>query len=269
MYQYLNDTQKKRIFNAVFIVFIFLAIFLLAETLNALKANGYIGRGTYATNIISVTGKGEVVAVPDTGEFYFSVVESGSTVPLAQDTAGKKVNAIIKAIKAQGVDEKDIKTSSYNSYPKYEYSAQSVCTNGYCPPGKQILTGYEVNETISVKVRKTADAGVVLTKVGDLGATNISGLNFVIDNIDSVQDEARNNAIKDAKAKAMTLSKSLGVKLVRIVNFDEGGSQPPVYYSMSNQSKGGVRDAMPTNVPELPTGQNKITSNVTITYEVE
>lgn len=269
MYQYLNDVQKKRIFNAIFTALILLSVFLVAQVLNALKSNSYIGRGSYATNIITVTGKGEVLAVPDTGEFSFSVVEEGKSVAVAQDLASKKTNGIIDAVKALGVNEKDIQTSSYNSYPKYEYTAQTLCTNGYCPPGKQVLTGYEVNETISVKIRKTADAGSVLTKVGDLGATNISSLNFVIDDTDTVQAQARDKAIQDAKAKASVLSKSLGVKLVRIVNFDESGA--PVYYPMANQTKSVMMDAGATASvpPQLPTGENKVTSNVTITYEVE
>jgi uncharacterized protein YggE len=270
MNSFLSDLQKRRLFNSVITVLVLLAVFLAALAINTFKENSYIGKGNYATNTITVNGKGEVFAVPDTGSFSFSVVEEGKTVAVAQDLASRKINAIIGAIKALGVAEKDIKTIGYNSYPKYEYIQANLCTNGYCPPGKQILTGYEVNQTISVKVRKTADAGGVLTKVGDLGASNISGLNFVVDNLDAVQADARDKAIQDAKNKANVLAKSLGVKLVKIVSFNEAGNQP-IYYAMDamkSQSMSGGQIA-PSVAPQLPTGENDIVSNVSITYEVE
>jgi uncharacterized protein YggE len=267
MYQYLNDVEKRRIFGVVFTALILLCVFLGIKSLNSLKENKYIGRGTYATNVISVTGKGEAVTVPDVGLLSFSVVETGKTVKEAQDKATNKTNGAIDALKALGIAEKDIKTESYNSYPKYEYSQNMICANGYCPPSKQLLVGYEVSESISVKIRKTDNAGNVLTKIGSLGVSNFSGLSFVVDDMTSVQAEARDKAIQDAKDKAVKLSKSLGVKLGKIVNFDENGAMP-IYYGMAGKSMDSVAPQA-SSVPDLPTGENKVTSNVTITYEVE
>ncbi len=270
MDQFFDGVQKKRIYNTLMVVSVLLAVFLAALTLNALKSNSYIGKGTYPTNVVSVTGTGEVLAVPDIGSFSFSVVEEGKTVGAAQDLAAKKINAIIDAVKSLGVEEKDIQTSGYNSYPKYDYSSPSICTNGYCPPAKQILTGYEVNQTVTVKVRKTADSGAVLTKVGDLGAQNISGLDFIVDDLDTVKAEARDKAVEDAKAKAKVLAKSLGVKLDKIVSFMENGDYPMPYYSM-DAAMGGTKVMNETMAvaPQLPVGENKITSTVTITYEIK
>ena len=280
MYQSLTESQKRRLFNSVLAVTILLAIFLGVKSLNALKENSKIGQGIYPSNIISVTGKGEVMAIPDTGSFSFSITEEGKTVNLAQEKASKKTNTIIDALKALGIDEKDIKTTSYNSYPKYQYSS-SVCpmyepAGGvsmprYCPPGKDVLTGYEVSQTISVKVRKTADAGAVLTKVGDLGAANISGLSFVIDDMEKVQDEARDKAIEDAKEKAKILAKSLGVKLKKIVSFSENGYYPMPYagYGMGGMELQAKDATVSSAPPQLPPGENEVVSNVTITYEIE
>lgn len=267
MYQSLNETQKKRLFNSVLAVVILLAVFLGVKSLNVLKENSYIGHGT-ATNVINITGTGEVLAIPDTGSFSFSVVEEGKTVATAQDASAKKVNTVIDAVKTFGVAEKDIKTDSYNSYPKYDYSS-TICVQtypNYCPPGKQVLIGYEVNQSVSVKIRKTADAGAVLTKVGSLGVSNISGLSFVIDDMNAVQSQARDKAVADAKSKADALAKTLGIKLKKIVNFYESGNGP-IYYGMAAM-EGKSADSAPV-VPQIPTGENKITSNVTITYEVD
>ncbi len=269
MYQYLNDVEKKRIFNVVFFALVFLAAFLAVKSLNALKETSSIGRGVYPSNVISVTGTGEVVTVPDTGSFTFSVVEEAKSVKDAQDKASKKINSVIDSIKSAGVEEKDIKTLSYNFYPKYEYSRAELCTNGYCPPGKQVLTGYEVSQTVSIKIRNTAEAGSLLTQVGSLGVSNVSGLDFVVDDMDAINAEARDEAIKDAKEKAEKLSKSLGVKLKKIVNFYESGNQPPILYGMGGMMEKTMSADAAITVPQVPTGENKVISNVTITYEVE
>ena len=250
MYQYLNDKQKRQFFCAVVTVLVFLTAFIFIQAVSAIKQFSYIGHDANPTNVISVSGKGEILAVPDTATFYYSVVEQGKTVAEAQDKASQKGNDIITALKTMGIDEKDIQTTGYSSYPTYQWQ-NAVCVQSgdvpptptpmsnvpgganvssgsavssaiyiptYCPPGKQTLTGYEVDQTVTVKVRKTADAGTALTKVGTLGASNISGLSFVVDNMDAVQAQARDKAIADAKAKAAILAKSLGVKMTKIIS---------------------------------------------------
>ncbi|MBI4156034.1 MAG: SIMPL domain-containing protein [Candidatus Zambryskibacteria bacterium] len=266
MENFLDTNQKKKLFKSLLAVFILLSVFLGIESINAIKEFSYIGRGTIAANVISVTGKGEVVAIPDKGMFSFSAVEQAKTVEDAQSKASAKINAIIDALKKLSIEEKDIKTTGYNSYPKYDYVTDQICSGGYCRPSKQILIGYEVSQTISVKIRKTADAGLALSKVGELSASNISSLDFVIDNMEAVQAQARDKAIADAKAKAKVLAKSLGVNLSKIINFEEGNSQPPVYYANALGSKAVE---VKSQVPQVPVGENTVTSNVTLTYEIQ
>lgn len=273
MNEFLNTmdaTQKSRLSKAILWTVVLLALFLGVKVLSSLKELSYIGKGVYPSNVISVSGTGEVLAVPDIASFSFSVVEEGKTVKEGQDKATKKINSILEAVKGLGVEEKDIQTTGYNSYPKYDYQQVQVCTAGYCPPGKQILTGYEVSHSITVKVRDTDKAGDVLTKVGDLGVSNISGLDFIVDDLETVKAQAREKAVADAKSKAKVLAKTLGVRLDTVVNFYENGDYPIMYRAeMSADSKlglGGVATA--PAVPSIPTGENKIISNVTITYEV-
>ncbi len=270
MEQFSNNPspEKAKVFKALFVVFILLAVFLAVESLSVIKEYSHIGRIPTSSNAISVSGTGEVFAVPDTAVFSFSIIESGKTVKGAQDKAAVKINAVIDAVKKMGVAEKDIKTIGYYSNPKYEYSS-TVCTQSYpnyCPPSKQVLTGYEVSQSISVKVRKTDTAGAILAKVGELGAGNISGLDFTIDDVDKVQAEARDKAIQDAKAKAEVLAKSLGVKLKKIVSFSEGGYQP--YYVRDGVMGISMKESS-APVPQVPVGENRIVSNVTIVYEIQ
>jgi uncharacterized protein YggE len=281
LFENIDNTQKRRLFNAFLTTIILLAVFLGVKALSAVKEYSYIGGGVYPSSTITVTGTGEVFSIPDTGSFSFSVTEEGKTVKDAQDKSSKKTNAILAALKDMGIEEKDIKTAGYYSGPKYEWRQASCPTSApssdmgvsapvYCPPGKSILTGYEVNQTISVKVRDTEKAGDVLTKVGELGATNISGLDFVVDDLDAVKAEARELAIANAKEKAKKLSKALDIKLVKIVSYNDSSDYPsPMYYAMDSMSSvkgaGEVRAAV---APEIPVGENKTVANVSITYEV-
>ena len=246
-----------------------LAAFLLVMTIAEIKEFRFIGAGVPATNSISVSGMGEEFAVPDTGEFTVTIREEAETVAVAQEEATKKTNAIIDYLKSAAVEEKDIKTISYNVNPKYEYS-NGVCTASYCPPGKQELVGFEVYQTLSVKVRDTKKAGDLLSGVGSKGASEVSGLQFTIDDEEKIKADARAKAIADAEAKAEQLADQLGVKLVRIVGFyEDSGGYPMPYYA-----RGGVAmdmassESVKLSAPELPVGENKIVSNVNITYEI-
>jgi uncharacterized protein YggE len=247
-----------------------LALFLFVETLSALKGYALIGSGVTATNTIVVSGEGEVFAVPDTGEFTVTVQETAKDVTTAQDTASKKSNAITAYLTGAGVAEKDIKTIDYSVTPQYDWSGGTVCIpGGYCPPGKQTLTGYQVSVTLDVKVKDTKKAGELLTGVGSKGATNVSGLSFTVEDQDALQAEARGKAITKAQAKAEALAQSLGVRIVRIVGFNEGGGGyvTPVYARADMAS--GVSMAKEAVAPDISVGQNKITSNVSITYEIQ
>lgn len=99
----------------------------------------------------------------------------------------------------------------------------------------------------------------------------ITGLDFVVDDIEKVKAEAREKAVADAKAKAKVLSKTLGVKLDTIVNFYENGDGAyPIMYRSEMSADTKVMNAGSVSVaPSLPTGENKVISNVTITYEVK
>jgi uncharacterized protein YggE len=129
-----------------------------------------------------------------------------------------------------------------------------------------VLTGYEVSQTISVKIRKIDDAGKILVGVGDKGATNISGVSFSVDKKEAIEADARAKAIQDAEEKAKVLAKSLGVKLTRIVSFSESGGGPAYYRGdMMEASMFKSADV----APSIPTGENKFTSNVNIVYEIQ
>lgn len=259
------DIRKRRLLFLTTITAVLVVAYLASLTANEIKQYGYIGAGVQPTNTISVSGEGEVFAVPDIAEIGFSARTEKKTVTEAQREVTSIMNSAINFLKKSGVAEKDIKTTGYNAYPKYESQTRMPCSQEYCPPSKQVLSGYEVTHTISVKVRDTDKVGAILDGLGTLKVNDIYGPNFSIDDDNVLKAEARKKAIEDAKTKAQKLADDLGVKLARIVNFSESGDYP-IYYAKT-MALGMGRDSV-ESAPSIPKGENKITSNVTITYEI-
>jgi uncharacterized protein len=217
---------------------------------------------------INVSGKGEVTAKPDIAQFSFSVRGEGADAAAAQTKSAEVINAVTAYLKENGIEEKDIKTEGYNMNPKYKYEQKPCLYGSYCPPGEQIPDGFEVYQSITVKVRDVEKAGTLLAGIGDKGATDISGLNFTVDDDEAVKAEARKMAIEDAQAQAKELAESLDVRIVKMISYYEDAGSPMYNYG------GEMRDmAMsakaPMAVPDMPTGENKTISTVTITYEVK
>lgn len=246
------------------------ALYLFALFANAVTEHKYIGRDVNAQTTISVSGDGDAYAAPDIATVSFSVTQESKNSVDARKVVDAQMKKINDFLAAAGVLEKDIKTTGYNLYPKYEWEQkQIVCIAYPCvqPPGKQVLTGYEVSQSVEVKIRNLDDAGKVLGGLSDNGATNVSGLSFLVENEDEVQATAREAAITKAKTKADQLAKDLGVTLVRIVSFNEGGNYP-VFYGRGGMKTMSADSEMAPSMPSVSAGENKYTSNVTIVYEI-
>jgi uncharacterized protein len=217
---------------------------------------------------ITVSGTGEIFATPDIATFSFSVLSKEADAARAQSVAAENMNDIIAYLKEKGVDEKDIKTTGYGLNPRYEYP-ESRCFEGYCPPqGEPKLIGYEVSQSVDVKVRKTEDAGMLIAGVGEKGAMNVGGLTFTIDDEETLKAEARAAAISDAQAKSQELAKKLGVRIIRMNGYWEEESAMP-YYGMGGGVAMDMAMVKEASVPEIPLGENTITSKIQITYEVK
>lgn len=261
----INQDVKRLLKFGVALV-VLLMVFLVALSINAFKQTGYIGKDIPPMTTVSFNGEGEVVAIPDIAELTFTVSLDAKTVADAQADATKKLNSALASMKNLGIEDKDIKTVSYTINPKYEYN-QIYCITVPCPRGESVLTGYTVSQSILLKIRDTSNAGKVVTALGDIGVSNVSGLTFSFEDDKAVTVEARDKAIADAKSQAEATAKALGVKLGRITSFYESSGPRPMYYS-KDMALGMGGEATSAVVPSLPTGENTITSNVTITYEL-
>lgn len=266
--------HAKKPFVSAFILilsvfFVFLTIWVLVGTLNKIKEGKTIGREI--RDSISVSGTGEVYAKPDLAMIDISVITEKKTVDEAVSENATKMNAVISAVKGLGVEEKDIKTTTFSVNPRYEYlkeGATAVIEPAiYSSVSRRTLVGYEVSQKIEVKIRDLSKVGAITEAATSAGANDTGNLYFTIENRDQFENAAKEEAIKKAKEKADSLSAQLGVKLGRIINFYEN-SYYPVEKSMDAAGLGGASSIAPA-VPDIQTGENKITANVTIVYEIE
>lgn len=245
-----------------------LTVFLVVLTANAVQEFRFIGSDVPPMSTITVSGEGEVFAVPDIATISFTIREEGEDPARAQELASEKINAALDYLEDQGLEEKDIKTTNYNAYPRYEYR-EIVCEAGLCPSGgERVLVGYEINQTISVKVRDTDEVGGILAGLTERGVGNISGPSFEIDDTETLERDARKRAIDEAEEQARELARDLGVRLVRVISFNESGGNRAFFFDAAVESfgVGGADKAVPA--PNVPTGENRIVSNVSITYEI-
>lgn len=223
---------------------------------NDIKRHDFIGRSPEIRDTIYLEGQGSVVGVPDVAVVNVGVRTESKTVEQAQAENTQKMNALVSAYKKLGIEDEDLKTARYNIYPQYDY----IRDEG------QRLRGYEVSQSLTVKIRDLDQVGDVLDIAGQSGANDVSGLAFEIDDEDDLLKEARDKAIEDVQEKAELLADQLGVKLGRIVSFSENrqGNFPQPVYLEKAVGIGGAADA----APSIQAGSEEVTVMVNVEFEI-
>lgn len=252
--------------KAGFALLVMGSVFLLILSINQVRSGQYIGQAERYQNTINVNGEGEVFAIPDTAEFTYTVTEEAESVAEAQQSVTERANSITDFLQNNGVEETDLKTTSYNVNPRYEYQDRSGFPRP--PQGERSLVGYEVSQTTRVTVRDTSEVGGLLGGLGERDVSSVSDVSFTVEDKDGVRQEARSKAITDAQEKAEKLADQLGVQLGSVVNFNESTDQPRLFYETADTARGGDAQSS-VSTPEVSPGENRITSRVNITYEIE
>jgi uncharacterized protein YggE len=206
---------------------------------------------------ITVTGEGSVVVKPDVAKISVSVVSEGKVINKVIDDNTDKMNAITKKLKELGMSSDDITTSGYYLYPQYNYPEREAPT----------ISGYRLEQTLALTIRNLELVDDVIDTATNLGANNIYGLTFTLDDDTAVMNEAREKAFDAAKEKAQQMASAAGVRLGDVYTFNEGfGPQPIPIYAKSEMAYGiGGGGA----TPDIQTGTQEYTVTVNITYEIE
>ena len=255
--------QKKKIFGVFIVILSVFILFLIVSTgvdiSNKIKQGKYIGQEVEARNSITIVDSGEIYSKPDLGIISFSVVNEAKTSYNAMSKNTEVMNKVIEAMKGQGIEEKDLKTAYYNINPLYEYRGAT-----YYNSGERVLTGYEVTQSLQVKIRDLDKVGAIIEAAAAAGSNQIGSLALTIDNEDELKEQARTQAIDKAKEKAEKLASQLGVRLGKIISFSENNYYP--YYTDSLSLEKGMGGA--AAVPDIQTGENKVSISVSVTYEI-
>ncbi|MFK8250674.1 SIMPL domain-containing protein [Ancylobacter terrae] len=206
---------------------------------------------------LSVSGEGIATAAPDLARFSTGVVSAAKTAREALDANSKQVADVIAAIKAAGVEPRDIATSGFTVQPQYSQPKP----NSTEPPR---ISGYEVRNTVSVRLRNLALLGGLLDSMITEGANQVGGIEFDIAEPGKLEDEARTAAVKDARRQAEIIAEAAGQRIVRVVSIaEDGGGMPPMPRMMAAPMM-AKQDSVPVEA-----GESEVRARVSIVYEIE
>lgn len=260
----MDKLQKTIIYWSLAALVIILAVFLLVSISQKLNT-------ATTTNTVSFSGRGKVYAKSDIAVLEFSILTEATTSKAAQDANSKKSQQVTDFLKKQDLEEKDIKTTYYNIYPKYSsfppvtYDERQVQAYPLPVPSEPKIVGYQVNQGFQVKVRDFDKLSGIVDGLVAVGVNNVNNLGFSIEDPEKLRSEARMLAIADAKKKADELKGKIGIRLGKIVNFYEDSYG----YGLDRGGGFGGVESLPAKGPSLPTGENEITVNVTLTYQIK
>lgn len=231
----------------------FLVVFLMVKTDQAQKETEQIGKPTPFEHQITVEGEGRAIGKPDIATVTLGVDTKAEEVASAQATNSTTVNALIEKVKMLGISADDIQTSAYNVYENTQWNPDTETYES---------VGWVVSQTITVKVRDTSKISMLLDVAGKSGVTNISGPSFTVDDQSALKDEARVEAIADAKEKAAALAGELGVRFERVVGYSEWVDSGPIPYYAESIGYGGG------GAPAIEPGTDELKLHVSITYKL-
>ena len=206
---------------------------------------------------IIVSGEGEATVAPDLAVLTLSVMREAKTARAALDANNDAMAAVIAAMKAAGIKDRDLQTAGIQINPRYNYTNK--------PDGSQEaeLVAYQVTNTLSVRVRDVDKTGDILDKAVSLGVNQGGGIVFTNDDPKATITEARKKAVADAVAKAKTLAEAAGVSLGRVLEITDQ-NVAPMPMPMNAKAFDAARGAVPVQA-----GENSYNVQVTVTFELK
>lgn len=237
-----------------------LAALVLATTL-ALPALAQEAPQAPRRGTITIEGRGEVQAAPDTAYVTSGVTTQAATAREALDANTQAMAQLLETLKEVGIEAQDIQTSGFSVSPNYVYSDERDA-NGYTLPPK--IMGYQVANSVTIRVRALENLGAILDKSVTVGANTINGVSFAVNDPTNLLDEARKKAFDDARRKAELYAGAAGLGLGDITSISEAQDfGQPIPYAM----KSAVAEAAAAPVP-VEAGQLSFAINVSVGWDL-
>lgn len=200
---------------------------------------------------ITVNGHGTVSVVPDTADLMVGVQANADTAGEALETMSEKSEALLKALRDQGIAAQDLQTSGLNLWPTYSENGREI-------------TGYQASTSVTATIRDIDRVGPVVDALGEIVGEELTlnGISFSYDDPEAVLADARTVAIANARARAAQYAEAAGVEVGAIVRIVEGSVSDPIVFR--EMAMAGAADASLAVAP----GSQELTADVTVVFEM-
>ena len=206
---------------------------------------------------IVVAGQGQAAIAPDMAWLDLSVMREADTARAALDQANEAVAGVIAALKQAGIEPRDLQTSGLSINPRYVYPQN----NDGQPPR---IVGYQVSNSLNVRVRDLARLGEVIDRAVTLGVNQGGGIRFDNDDPKEAIAQARKAAVAEAREKAQTLAEAAGVTLGQVIEISESApAMPPIPMAKAMRMEAAQDAAVP-----IEAGENTYRVHVGVIYEI-
>jgi len=202
--------------------------------------------------MINVTGNAQVILSPDIAYISIGVHSEAESAKSAVATNNSQTQAVVDAIKSQGVEAKDIQTTNFSVYQQQKTS----------PSGEDLGTFFMTDNTVYVTMHDISKIGDILDAAIGAGANNVYGITFDVQDKETALASGRDEAMADAKAQAEELAKAAGATLGAVQSISYYSSAPaPIYYDTKAAGIGGGGGGVP-----ISSGQLTLTVSVSVSY---
>ena len=197
---------------------------------------------------VTVTGEATVSVAPDTAIIRIGVNSAAKTAREASDANAKQMTAVLAAIKEAGIADRDVQTSRLSLQPQYDPNKS----------GTARLLGFQVTNQLTVRIREIDKMPGIIDRSIGAGANEMSGIEFIVSEQSKLLDQARDDAIADARRKAERYAKAAAAKLGAVTAISEDGSSSPPRLMQAMRASGA---------PVAP-GEQMLRASVSVTFEL-
>lgn len=203
--------------------------------------------------VLDVVAEGKATRVPDVATIRAGVVTQAATAAAALSDNAARMSRVVSALRKAGVAPRDIQTATVQLQPQYRYADNQ-------PPA---ITGYQATNSVSVRFRDVARSGAILDALVAQGANQIDGPNLSVEAADTALDEARVDAIRQARARADLYAKAAGLRVDRVLTIAESGNAlpPPMPMPMVRAMRAEAADSTP-----IAAGEQDLTVTVSVRF---
>jgi uncharacterized protein len=206
---------------------------------------------------ISVQGEGQVAVVPDTVRVVLGVQLEGEEIEELREDANTRMDTVIDGLIADGIDESDIRTVTYDISVTRDWERQNAP-----------IIGYTLTQLVEVKISDIDRTGEIIDNAVDNGANNVGNIRFEVEDRTAVIRQAREQAMENARDKAAHLAELGGVSLGAPIKISESSpSLPPIPFDEPAMDRAEMDEMFP--VSRIEPGESIVTVYVNVTYAIE